>query len=271
MPLDVFFNKLEKIILQLKADFRLTFVKIDNRKIDNRKIIINNIGELSQSELKKLTSLQNLLSDGLSSEKYKISEEKSQNKTAQIQKTAARNPKILEFIIEYLPPKDHSLWLSGLSLREKSKAGKQEEVQQIKEQMMINAGWRGASIANLANAGYLEDHIMEIQRVLLGNTDNNSAHQKFLSIYEEIVDEQSFIVFVGATKDGEDLITEIENKVKRTREAARECVYIHAIGRSNVRKAKDAVDNVVKNDKKLCEESIAFNGGNKHLKITIEL
>lgn len=153
-----------------------------------------------------------------------------------------------EFIQKKLPQKDRSIWYSALILKEQFSKGDKNEVNRLKTEMSISNPGRGGNIANLCSAGYLESHIMPLYKFLVSEKGNE---QLFLTIYETIVMEFPFAVFVSQGRGLKDLQSEVKTKIDMVRNYGWKKVSVHGIGESNVKKIMEIAMEIQKENKDL--------------------
>ncbi|PIS17777.1 hypothetical protein COT54_02875 [Candidatus Collierbacteria bacterium CG09_land_8_20_14_0_10_46_12] len=140
---------------------------------------------------------------------------------------------LLEFIQRIIPRQDHGLWVSALAIRT---ANNMEEIKKIKLDMVYSAGHRGANIANLCNAQYLESKIIPLYNKFF-ELPNGLA--TFLASYERIVSYPVFAVFVGETQSQEEILEEIRTKITMLLKGGDQYqLDIHGINVVNVNKIK---------------------------------
>lgn len=155
----------------------------------------------------------------------------------------ADSDKAKKFAEEKLPPYDRSLWLSALVLRSEFSKGNVETVGRLKREMSLAAPGRGNNIANLCSANYLETHIMPLYEYLV--TEKNDS-PLFLKIYETIVTEFPFAVFMSLGRSGVDVKDEIVSKIRQVKKYGWNKVSVHGIGESNVAKIREIIPEVEK-------------------------
>lgn len=135
--------------------------------------------------------------------------------------------------ISNLPKKDQPIWYSALLIREQFRNENNEEVVRLKQELTQRFPDRGGNIANLCTAGYLETHIMPLYKQLIEVKDDEDT---FFEIYETIVAEQPFAVFVSRDDNLEDIKEEIVEKIKLVQQYGWKKVSVHGIGPTNVKK-----------------------------------
>ncbi len=154
------------------------------------------------------------------------------------QKDASR-----KFVEENIPQYDRSLWFSALILKEEFKKGDNDTVGQLKHQISTASPGRGNNIANLCSAGYLESHIVPLYQYLV---IENGQQTLFVEIYETIVMEFPFAVFVSAERSIDEIEEEIVTKIKLVKKYGWVKVSVHGIGETNVSKIREIIPMVEK-------------------------
>lgn len=138
-----------------------------------------------------------------------------------------------DFVRNCIPESDKAVWFSSLMLRSEFQQGHTDEVIRLKSQIVIAQGNRGKNIANLCSAGYLESLIMPLYRLLV--TDNDDR-QHFFDIYQTIITDYPFAVFVSVARTTNEIKKEIIEKIQIVKRYGWDRVAVHGIGRENVRR-----------------------------------
>lgn len=137
------------------------------------------------------------------------------------------------FVRENIPERDKATWFTSLILRDAFRKGKMDEVQRIKDQVRDTQGERGNNITNLCSANYLETLIIPLYKLLVEDRGDKS---KFLEIYETIVVDFPFAVFVASNTTLEEVKAEIIEKIHTVRMYGWYRVSVHGIGSENVKR-----------------------------------
>ena len=220
---------------------------IDISHNDNRTQTINlNIGDLSKAnpeQVELIKQIGQIIKPSIQSSKFELPAETSDKKLNEVKAFAisSSTDERYSFVSTNIPKEDKYIWFSALMLKQASDDKNWEKVRQIKEQMIQEHQQKGRNIANICNAGYLEEYIMPwYKHYVEENNDNDS----FLENYKSIVDNLLFIVFVCASKDAKEIKVEIENKIQTLVNAHREHLFIHAIGDANILKAEQIIQEI---------------------------
>lgn len=221
----------------------------DNNKFidyhpDNRKLTINlNLsGDLDEQKLNAVGELKKQLMPMLSpGNQFELQAVTSEKKLEDVEKfeRSRTSSELYSFVMEKIPQKDKYIWLSALMLKQASDDGSSDKVWSIKSQMISEHQQKGRNIANICTAGYLEDYIMPWYEHYVEELNDRKS---FLENYESIVDNLLFIIFVSSDASTESIRVEIENKIQNLVGAHIEYLFIHAIGKPNIKKAELALE-----------------------------
>lgn len=231
-------------------------------ELDLSKLTSKQIQEISEHFI---PAIKEVLSQ---SDDFLIEEPKSEKQIQQIDSFAnsKKNKKYIAFVTEQLPPQDVTLWISALMLRDKFEEGNSEKVRKIKKQMIQYAGPRGRNIANICNGGYLESHIIPLHEHLVGDQTNKKL---FEEIYELIVNDHIFAIFVSQRSTEENLKTEILSKIRKIKSYGWNKIHIHGIGKENVKMVKSVVLSLSEEVEEI--NDIIEVSDSSHIKVTLLL
>lgn len=212
---------------------------------DNRTqtIIIGDLSKANPEELKILQEIGKVVKPVIQSNQFELPAETSEKKLKEVETFASSSSKdeAYSFVSNNIPNEDKYIWLSALMLRQANYNHNWEKVRQIKEQMVLEHQQKGRNIANICNAGYLEEYIMPWYQHYVKDLNDNDS---FLENYKSIVNNLLFIVFVGVGQEVKEIKTEIENKIQTLVNAHRDCLFIHAIGEANINKAEQIISEI---------------------------
>jgi len=263
----------------LKPTFIETFIKqlkISGNKFFNIKINktethfhfhIDDKTIINSKELIELNSYKKQLQTIIQNNNFQLLKDTSNKELSDVKKFSLKysNDEIFSFVNNKIPKNDKYIWLSALMLREANKKGDRDKVKLIKEQMVINHNQKGRNIANICNAGYLEDYIIPWYKYFIEDNNNSDG---FLENYKNIVVDLLFVIFISSNKTLEELQLEIKNKIQTLNNAHMNYLFIHAIGRSNIDKAEKVIKEI-KNNLKI--KDINKTSTNLTLKVKIFL
>lgn len=195
-----------------------------------------NSEELADPEKRK--QVMALIRDEVHVEGRPILEAKSSAVIHEIANTATDND-LLNFFRGKIPSTDISILRAALVVRGLHKQGK--PVDSYLSDIRYRYGQHGANIANLCSAGYFESHIRPMYEEL--SIRPNFDHEMFSGNYKLIVDSAPFAVFVNRTESVEDLLTQVVQKLEFNRMYGLKRINIHGIGKDNVKKVEELLQN----------------------------
>jgi hypothetical protein len=149
-------------------------------------------------------------------------------------------------LIAIIPSKDIPLLYAALYLRTRYELG--EPIEGLKAQIVQVYGTRGAHFANLCSAGYLERWFLPLFEELLrvSGNDVGVARTRFRKLYNNIVDDLPWTVFVPAAMTPAKLIDLITKKMQNNSGIGVRYLLLHALGPSNVKKVVRALPEIMK-------------------------
>jgi hypothetical protein len=109
-----------------------------------------------------------------------------------------------------------------------------ESVFELKKQIVEKFGERGRNICNLYSAGYFESQIGPLYELMFAQDD--FSPEKFNQIYEMIVTDSPFAVFVSRGMTEEQLFDEVKHKIETNRKYGVVNLNLHGIGEDNASK-----------------------------------
>jgi DNA-binding protein YbaB len=145
---------------------------------------------------------------------------------------------LIEELKTKLPRKDVPIWEAALYIRQVHQNG--GRVEGLKNNIKFRYGDKGGNIANLCSAGYLEKIILPIYDELSKQPDFKP--EEFYSQYDVIVTQYPFAVFVALQSAMDDIKQEIMEKIDYNKLYGTSTINIHAIGKENIRKVIDILD-----------------------------
>lgn len=194
-----------------------------------------NFAELSKNPSlsnELLSTIQQYISSGGDYVFSDTNNVKNLEKVSNVIYDRSRQP-LLEFIQKVIPKQDKGLWISALAIRT---ANSMDEVKKIKLDMIYSAGHRGANIANLCNAQYLESKIIPLYNKFF---ELPNGLETFLASYERIVSYPVFAVFVGETQSQAEILEEIRTKIAMLLKGGDQYqLDVHGINVTNVNRIK---------------------------------
>lgn len=198
---------------------------IKNSKIN---IIQINAGELSKTSKEELMQLVN---ETVNKDNGLVIEDSSQKLLQDFQAVDLKSQTQTE--IEYytgkIPPKDTEILRASIYL--KSVADRDESVHELKADIIARYGERGKNICNLYSAGYFDTQIKPLYKSV-GTTDP----LKFNQVYEQIVTESPYAVFIHSGMSDREVREVVKQKMEISKKYGIKYLNIHGIGKDNVDK-----------------------------------
>lgn len=144
---------------------------------------------------------------------------------------------VIDFFRGKIPNDDIIILQAAIYL--KSVLDKNGDTSKIKGNIVSRYGQRGNNISNLYTAGYFDSWI----KPLFKNFDKYSDIDKknTLEIYNLIVNDYPFAIFVGRSMTKETLIKTITDKLAKNKEYGIGTLTVHGIGEENIRKINSAL------------------------------
>jgi hypothetical protein len=148
-------------------------------------------------------------------------------------------------LVGIIPARDIPLLYAALYLRSRFKLG--ESIDHLKAQIVRVYGNRGAHFANLCTAGYLENWFLPLHQELVRQNANDAglARSRFRKIYNNIVDDLPWTIFVSGTMPAAKLVSSIVEKMRNNSELGVRHLNLHALGPSNVKKVARALPEIM--------------------------
>lgn len=237
-----------------KIEINILPVNIINNGNINSKVIENKSGDtlqsikinLAQLTLQETEQLKPIIKDAYS-ETGCIFESEAE-RTIKDFKEKANAPSFqeqLKYFEKIIPAKDIPLLKDCLYLKACHEAG--NNIGSIKQQIWENHGSRGNNMSNLCSAGYFEAWLKPTYETLKNEESEEEAKRIFLIIYENLVSELPWTVFVSHLKSDKDVQNEVETKIERNLKYGIRFLNIHGMGKSNVEKILSVLEILAKN------------------------
>jgi DNA-binding protein YbaB len=263
---------LKNIVIGKKSDVHVTVnitgdVNAKPMMIDEKTI---NIG-LRNLPPKEAEEIQDLLRDALEKEGIHFIEKKAEATIEDIiqNEHADENKKILETLLPYIPSKDVGILRASLYLRKIFKnEGEGRHTGHWKSQIMLKYGDRGRKIANLCTAGYFEEQIIPLLEQM--RKGPKFVLEDFQKVYDTIIEEHGFAVFVVSTWEEPQIRAAIKKKIETNLRYGLKYIHIHVIGRPALKKTQAAVTDLLKVFKKLVLETEKVSGNVLYMKLIFE-
>lgn len=117
-----------------------------------------------------------------------------------------------------------------------------DSVSELKSQIIQKYGERGKNICNLYSAGYFESQIKPLYELLSSQPD--FSKDKFNTIYEIIVTESPYAIFINNRLNLEESLKQVTLKIDTSIKYGITNLNIHGIGSNNVSKILHILENI---------------------------
>lgn len=226
-------RSIAKIDLSGLKNFKIHILNNNSSKttiIKNSKINIVqvNIGELNKTALKEL---EQVINEVVNKDSGLVIEDNSQKLLQDFQTIDSKThtQKEIEYFTGRIPQKDIEILRASIYL--KSVADKGDSVHELKADIIARFGERGKNICNLYSAGYFDSQIKPLYEEV-GSFDLLKFHQ----VYEQIVTESPYAVFIHSGMSDKEVSNVVKNKMEISKKYGIKYLNIHGIGKENVDK-----------------------------------
>lgn len=229
-----------------------------------------NIG-LRNLPVEETKQVHELLRDALQKEGVRFIENKAEKVVEDIieNENVDEIQKVLNKLRPYLPSKDIAILRASLYLRKIFKSeGEGKSSGTLKQQIMLRHGDRGRKIANLCTAEYFHEQIIPLLDQM--QSAPNFVLEDFLRVYNTIIDEHGFAVFLVASWTEEQMLEAIKKKISANLKYGLRYIHIHVIGNQAVKKAQAAVAEMLASFKKIVKESEKVTGNVLYMKLIFD-
>lgn len=234
---------ISRLINDSKITLALINVKTEQKIINNGPVIQLNVAKLTDKERTQL--LPGILREAVQTKDALLITEGSNEKIDfidQFEHNPGFDPQLITFVQEIIPSKDKTIWKGALLLRRAHLDGNQDRSRVIRQDLIDRYGDRARNITNLCTAGYLEQYIRPLWGKL--SEQGETGSEKFQEIYESIVTEQPFAVFVSSMSTEEQVIEEVHAKKDSVIKYGWRQLAIHGMGEQNIRKVQAVADKI---------------------------
>lgn len=244
------YDALKNLFPQLKSLINIE-VHITSKSNNTNKVDYNDLSKRATINLPNLTpedkqELKNILPVALEEKAILLkAESKEIVNDFRAEDKSEQTQKILNLLIHLVPPEDIIIWRASLYLRKLFQEGKTKDIAGLKWQISQKYGTHGSNIANLCTAGYLEDFLLPSYNELNESTkDKEQSKVKFRALYQTIVEDLPFTIFVCYKMKEEEIEQTILNKVDQNLKYGLKFFNIHGIGKVNIRKIKETITKI---------------------------
>lgn len=108
-----------------------------------------------------------------------------------------------------------------------------DSVDRLKTDIVERFGYRGRNICNLYSAGYFKSQIKVLYDLMFQQPD--FSQEKFMQLYELIVTESPYAIFVSRQMTSSELLSKVKTKIETSKKYGINYLNIHGIGDENIR------------------------------------
>lgn len=171
------------------------------------------------------------------------------------------NRELLEYFKGKLDYRDIEILRASLYLKSVYERG--ESVSQLKQDIMNRYGDRGRNISNLCSAEYFTSQIKPLYEEMYAQP--SFSPEEFLKIYEIIVTESPYAIFINARMTQEEVKREVLNKINLGKKYGVKYLNIHGISKDNV----DKITHLLKELTPTLAQAPEITGGEKFIVVKI--
>lgn len=237
-----------KHIIKINADFRhFINININNNNVsetceinEEKRTLSINLEKLDYSEKEQIGKA---ITEAVRKEDRLLLEQNSEKiiEDFKLNENSKHTKSILSHFKEVIPPDDYEALRAALYIKkcfDEDLGG----IYKLKGDIIKKYGKRGLNISNLCSAGYFETWILPIHNEM--KKDPNFSNEKFFGIYNIIINESAFAVFVSGSMSNDNVKITIEEKIKRNLRYGIKFVNIHGIGKDNVKKIRGVISEI---------------------------
>jgi biopolymer transport protein ExbD len=197
------------------------------------------------AQASQIKSLSAIFSELISQEQFAAPSTQNVDNLAALQEydASSNDQASRAFINEVIPKSDRSIWLAALVIRHKFKI-KDATVGNSLMLLRENYGAKGTTIANLCTSEYLEEQLIPLYQALKAN----GSAADFVSVYQDIIINCRFAVFISARRSYEENYQQVLKKIAAANQYRLERIFIYGIGQNNIKTIKKIIDNLIKSE-----------------------
>lgn len=217
---------------------------------NNSPITINSTGDKVELNIPHLPAqaqaeIESIIARTIDESDGFILEETALSRIEQIQEYE-RQPEVkeeIDYFRRIIPAKDITTLRACFYLRRLYTQGdKSTEVSRLKDQIRRCHGKRGSNMANLCSAGYFDTWIKPLYEEMCRlEPDAATRIERFQKIYNTILEEQPWTIFVCHSMTEEQLVDQILYKLEKIRSYGTDFLNIHALSSPNVLKVRNVL------------------------------
>lgn len=212
-------------------------------EVKDQKTIQLNISKFVEEQDK---SVEKAIKEAIEEEGFLLIEKSAQETLEDFKKidSSEESKRIVKTLESFISTKDIEILRASLYLRKKFEERK-SGIQDLKNDIVAKFGDRGRKIANLCSAGYFEKKILPLLEEM--KLDPSFKLGTFQSIFDTIIEEHGFAVFVPDRMKEEEVLNSIDEKIRTNKKYGLQHLNIHGIGPSNIKKIRKGVESLLSN------------------------
>ena len=191
-----------------------------------------------------LKNVKHLLAESLN-EDFTFLEQKSDERVYDIIETEKDEGvhDLLLFFSDKIPKNDFDALRSAVYIRALFTRGTDyDTIYRLKGEVIKKHGKRGLNICNLCTSGYFEKLLIPLYKEI--EKSPTFSNDKFDKLYNTIMDEEAFAVFIKSSMPISEVRYIIESQIRRNSKYGIKYVNIHGIGHGNISKIKEVISNI---------------------------
>lgn len=208
---------------------------------ESTKQFLINLDKISGEDLK---NVKYLLSESLN-EDFTFLEQTSDERVNDIIETEKDEGthKLLTFFSNKIPKNDFDALRSAVYIRTLFTRGTDyDTIYRLKGEVIKKHGKRGLNICNLCTSGYFEKLLIPLYKEI--EKSPTFSNDKFDKVYNTIIDEEAFAVFIKSSTPISEVRNVIETQINRNSKYGIKYVNIHGIGYENISKIKEVISTI---------------------------
>jgi len=222
--------------IKLPEHFHIHFSFLSNNKIEYKKTENKLILDYSKLNSKQKLVITQVVKELLQGD-YIIFEEEANKIVKDIQKKDSKFEKI-GFFKDKLLLSDYNALETSVYIQSVFEEGK--DITKFKRQLIEKFGSRGNTICKLYGAGYFHNLIQPLYAQL--SMEKSFVIDDFRKIFDRLIEEFPFAIFVNRTMNANDIIAEIENKIHKNKKYGIQSLNLHGINTVNVKNIRVAIE-----------------------------
>lgn len=237
-------KKFLKHLICVKLPKEINFIKViysptENHHTDNSKNLVINAAILKGQKKKQLKKLIKAHVD----KGFPLLEPQSKELLAKFKtnESTSENQELINTLSKIMPAEDLKAFRCSLYVRDMF--SQHESIDNLKQDIIRRWGIRGSNICNLCTSYYFEKLIIPMYDSY-NKKYGADGIDKFKKVYEIIVSETPFILFLLKRMDKEEITRRIIEKIKTSKKYGAKQLYIHALGKKIIEEVGEVLDEI---------------------------